>query len=348
MRKLRVLIITQEDMVPPSLGDLGERGRERAEVTSVPRWKTEYDVATGLQELGHDVSFAGVTGDLAVLRDAIEERDPHICFNLLEEFNEVALYDQNIVSYLELLRRPYTGCNPRGLMLSHDKVLTKKLFAAYRIPTAPFFYAPTNRKPKPPRELRYPLVVKSATEHASRGISLASVVNTPEKCIERIEFIHESIGTDAIAEEYIEGREIYVSVLGNERLTVFPIWELDLSGLPEGSPRIATERVKFDAEYQEKHHAHSGKAEGLDPHLEKQIISVCKRAYRRLYLTGYARFDLRLRADGKFFLLEANANPSISYGDEFSEAAEASGVSYLKLLEKILRLGLSYRALWKE
>ncbi|MCB0329546.1 MAG: hypothetical protein KDD70_07780 [Bdellovibrionales bacterium] len=341
MRKLRILIIVHRDLIPPS-------DESYATSDKTPAWKTEFDVFSGLRELGHVPQFVGLYDDLSVLRNALEEFQPHVCFNLLEEFNEVALYDQNIVGYLELMKHPYTGCNPRGLMLSHDKILTKKILSFHRIPTAKFAFSPRGKSPKPPSYLSYPVVVKSATEHASRGIALASVVNTPEKCRERVQFVHDSIGTDALIEEYVDGRELYVSVIGNDRLTVFPTWELKLGGLPEGTPKIATEKVKFDAEYQKKYGTMPERAKDIPNPLLRSIESAVKRAYRRLYLTGYARFDVRLQDDGQFYLLEANANPSVGYGDEFCEAAEAGGVPYKKLLQRILSLGLSYQALWKQ
>ncbi|MCB0352915.1 MAG: ATP-grasp domain-containing protein [Bdellovibrionales bacterium] len=339
MRPLRILIVTHDTTLPPE-------GVTELPQDSIPVWKTEFDVEKGLRSLGHEIRFVGLRDDLAVLRAALEEFEPHIAFNMIEEFSGVAIYDQNVISYLELLRVAFTGCNPRGLLISHDKVLTKKILSYHRIPTPRFGYSPKRAKAKAPTKLRYPLVVKSATEHASRGISQASVVASPEKCVERIQFIHERIGTDAVVEEFVEGRELYVSMIGNERLTIFPTWELDLSHIPEGRPKIATERMKFNRAFQDRHRTDIHEAVDLDPAINRKIQTLCKRAFRRLYLSGYARFDIRLTAENEPYILEANANPSIGFGEEFSEAANGAGLSYPELLSRIVGLGLSFKAPW--
>src|SRR3990172_606116 len=201
-------------------------------------WKTEYDVRSTLQELGHDVRVLGVKDDLGGIRQTANEFKPHIAFNLLEAFHEVGAFDQNVVSYLELLRLPYTGCNPRGLILSRDKALSKKLLAYHRIPVPDFVVFRRGRAVRRPKRLQFPLIVKSLTQEASIGISQASVVADEDKMRERVRFIHESIATDAIAERYVEGRELYVGVLGIERLQGFPGGGLHFTKMPEDVHRI--------------------------------------------------------------------------------------------------------------
>ena len=242
-----------EDLVPPD--PLNGQDVTRAE------WKTEYDVVSTLRKLGHDVKPLGVKSDLGVLRSAIEDWKPHIAFNLLEEFDGVAVYDQNVVSYLELLHVPYTGCNPRGLMLARDKVLSKKLFSFHRIPFPDFMVVPQGRTVKRPKWLAFPLIVKSVTEEASLGISQASIVQDDDKLKERVEFIHESVGTGALIERYIEGRELYVGVMGNGHVHVLPVWELVMDKLPDDARRIATERVKWSRTYQDKYGIRSGRSQ---------------------------------------------------------------------------------------
>ena len=183
-------------------------------------------------------------------------------FNLLEEFHGEAVYDHSVVSYLELLRVPYTGCNPRGLVLSRGKDLAKKLVHYHRVPTPAFAVFPMGRKVKRPPRLQLPLIVKSLIEDASMGIAQASVVESDEALAERVTFIHERIGTAAIAEQYIEGREIYVGVLGNDRRRVLPIWELQFGDLAQGTRPIATEKVKHDLEYQQRHGVVEGAGQG--------------------------------------------------------------------------------------
>ena len=276
----------------------------------------------------------------------IDEWKPHIVFNLLEAFDDITIFDQNVVSYLELLQLPYTGCNPRGLLLARDKALSKKLLAYHRIPVPEFaVFRAAGRKPALPKRLQFPLIVKSLTQEASIGISQASVVDDDEKLRKRVEFIHESIGTAAIVEQYIDGRELYVGVLGNERLQVFPVWEMSFTNMPEGDRwRIATERVKWSVKYQKKHGIMTDQAEHLPDGAAEQIQHICASArYRALELSGYARIDLRLDEAGRVYVLEANPNPQIAYGEDFAESAERGGVSYEALLERIISLGLAWR-----
>jgi D-alanine-D-alanine ligase len=292
------------------------------------------------------VHALGVVGELPAIRDGLTAFRPHVVFNMLEEFDGVALFDQHVVSYLELLKQPYTGCNPRGLMLARDKALSKKLLAYHRIRVPSFAVYPRGRVVRRPPRLHFPLFVKSTVEEASLGISQASVVRDEAKLRDRVAFIHESIGTDAIAEEYIEGRELYVGMIGNQRLITFPIWEMHFRKLPDDAPRIATGRVKWDVDYQKRSGIETGRAGDLDGTLERRINRLCRRAYRILDQSGYARMDLRLREDGEVFLLEANPNPQIGYGEDFAESAEVGGLPYDRLLDRILSLGRRYRAPW--
>ena len=216
------------------------------------------------------------------------------------------------------------------------------MLSYHRVAGAAFVVFPRGRTVRRPRRLRFPLIVKSLTFDASIGISQASVVEDDGKLEERVRFIHESIGTDALVEEYIEGRELYVGILGNQRLQVLPIWELSLAGLPEEARKIATERVKWSMRYQKKHGIKSGLAKDLPEPLVRRIGALCKRVYRNLMISGYARIDLRLAADGRVYLLEANPNPQLAYGEDFAESAEKAGIKYGPLLERILRLGLEW------
>ncbi|MEM8882929.1 MAG: ATP-grasp domain-containing protein [Planctomycetota bacterium] len=341
MKKRRVLVLVHEDLVPPeSLDGYDEK--------QIKEWKTEYDVCWTLRNMGHEVRPLGVSSDLAVIRTALEEFKPHVCFNLLEEFHGVALYDQHVVSYLELLRQPYTGCNPRGLTLAHDKALSKKVLAYHRIPSPKFKVFPVGRKIRMSKRLTYPLIVKSLTEDASLGISQASLVQSDEKLEERVRFIHEKIGTDAIVDQYIDGRELYVGVMGNERLQTLPIWELEFGNLPDGAARIATEKVKWDEKYQEQVGVRTGPASNLDDAVRERILRLCKRAYRALELTGYARMDLRLTEEGRISLIEANPNPQLAFDEDFAESANHAGMDFPKLLHKIITLGIGYRAHWQQ
>jgi D-alanine-D-alanine ligase len=303
-------------------------------------WKTGYDVLSTLRAAGHEVRILGVQHELKPIRDEIETWKPDIVFNLLEEFHGLAAYDQNVASYLELSRIPYTGCNPRGLMLARGKDLSKTLLSYHRVPVPDFAVFPMRRKIKRPRRLGLPLIVKSLSEDASIGIAQKSVVDSDDKLVERVTFIHERIGTAAIAEEFIEGRELYVSVLGNERLQVLPIWELEFGDLMQGTNRIATAKVKFDVKYQERRGILQGPAEELAPDIRARINRLTKRICRALELDGYSRIDFRLNADGVPYFIEANPNPEIARYEVFAEAAEYGGLSYTAMLHRILALGM--------
>ncbi len=339
MRTLRILVPMHITLVPPDTLD-GYSEKEIAE------WKTEFDVVQALRGLGHEVRPLGLIDDLTELRKAITDWKPHVAFNLLEEFHSVPTYDQHVVSYLELMRQPYTGCNPRGLMLAHDKELSKKLLTYHRIATPGFVVFQRQRAIKRPVKLKFPLIVKSATEDASLGIAQASIVTTDDKLKDRVAFVHDQLKSDALVEEFIDGRELYLGILGNDRLQTFPVWEMSFANMPEGAPKIATRRVKWDLAYQEKYGIATDAATDLSPELERRIADVCKRVYRVLGISGYARMDLRLTADGRIYILEANPNPNLSHGEDFAESAEKAGTAYPELLQKIVTLGSSYRAAW--
>ena len=334
--KLRVLALVHRHLVPP------EKVEEGTDITAAP-WRTEYDVVSTLTAMGHDVRCLPVHDDLGDIRRAAEEWKPHIAFNLLEGFDDVTIFDQNVVSHLELLKLSYTGCNPRGLLLARDKSLSKKLLAYHRIhvPESEVFRA--GRPVKRPKRLEFPLIVKSLTQEASIGISQASVVDNDEKLKERVQFIHDSIGTAAIVEQYIEGRELYVGIHGNQTLQALPVWELYFKNMPEGARRIATDRVKWSVKYQKKYGIESGPARELPELVAERIQHVCKRAYRGLELSGYARIDLRLDEAGGVWVIEANPNPQIARGEDFAASAENVGIGYESLLQRILNLGLRWQ-----
>jgi len=285
----------------------------------------------------------GLQDDLSVARNAIKDWEPDIIFNLLEAFDNIVMFDHNIVSFLEMLRMPYTGSNARGLMLARDKSLSKKLMAYHRIPMPEFSVIRRDQKVRISKRLPFPLIVKSLTEEASLGISQASVVDSEEKLKERVTFIHEHIGTNALVEQFIEGRELYVGVMGNNRLRVFPIWEMQFTKMPNGVHHIATERVKWSVKYQEKHGIQTNELKDLPEDQCQQIQHLCRRVYRALELSGYARIDLRMDKDGRAYVLEANPNPQIARGEDFAESAKRAGLSYEALLQRIVMLGLQWR-----
>ena len=333
-KRLRVIVLTREDLIPPDTLD-GVENKEKEP------WRTDYDVVSTLRRAGHEVWPVGVRSELGVIREAIELHKPHVTFNLLEDFDGYPLFEQHVVSYLELKKQKYTGCNPRGLTLAHDKALTKKILAYHRIHVPRFAVLPLGRKVLRPGRLRFPLFVKSVSDEGSVGIARASVVRDDEKLKERVEFIHQQNQTHAIAEEYIQGREIYVGVIGNRKLRAYTPWEMLMNNLPEGTPNIATSKVKWDVEYQKKIGLKTQPAK-LDAQMKNALERLSKRIYRILGLSGYARVDYRLTQDGRIYVLEVNPNPQIAKNEDFADSAEHCGVKYPALLQKILTLGMSY------
>jgi len=331
--KRRILALVHEHLVPPE----DTTGIDVLEA----EWKMEYDVIETLREMGHEVRVLGVHDDLAGIRPAAGFFEPHVVFNLMEAFAGVTTFDQNVVSYLELLRLRYTGCNPRGLIFARDKALSKKLLAYHRIPVPDFSVVRYGRKAALPKKMHFPLIVKSLFFEASAGISQASVVEDDDQLARRVQFIHESLGTGAIVEQFVDGRELYVGVLGNERLEVLPVWEMSFAQMPENRWRIATERVKWNTQYQKRNGIMTNAAK-LDAAAVDQIQRIAKRAYRALDLNGYARIDLRMDDEGRAYVLEANPNPNLAYGEDFAESAEVNGVSYETLLERIITLGMRW------
>lgn len=335
LKPLKVIALMHEDLVPPE--DITGLTEEQ-----IQPWKMEYDVKVTLEALGHEVHPVGIYGDLNVLRIALEEIQPDIVFNMLEEFNGQPLFDQHLVSYLELKGVPYTGCNPRGLTLAHDKALSKQILAHHRISVPGFAVFREGRKVKRPRGLEYPLLVKSLIDEGSVGISRASVVHDDAALAKRVELVHRQAGSPAIAEHYIAGRELYMSLVGNDRLQTFTPWELIFNKLPDGAPNIATSKLKWNYAHQEEIGLESRPAE-LTAEQTRRLITVSKQIYRALFLSGYARLDFRMSPAGEFYLLEANPNPCLAFGEDFAEGVEKAGMGFEDLLDTILRNGLNYR-----
>ena len=335
MNRLRVVVLCHEDLRPPDSLD----GFSQSEIDA---FRTEYDVVRALRELGHEVQVVGVSDDLAPIRSVVEGFAPDVVFNLLMEFRDVGSYQAHVTSYLELLGARFTGCHARGILLTRDKALCKKILRYHRVPTPRFGVFARGAAVRARRDLSFPLIVKSVDEEASLGIAQASVVSDEAHLRERVEFVHRSIGTDAIAEEYVEGRELTQSILGNQRLRAFPLWELYFDKLPEGSLPIATARAKFDRAYQARVGIDSGPARALPGATAARIERLCKRVYRVLGLSGYARLDLRLAPDGQVFVIEVNSTPDVADGEDFAASAAAAGLSYPQLIQRILTLGISY------
>jgi D-alanine-D-alanine ligase len=328
-----------ETLVPPA----SLRGYKQ---NRIDEFRTEYDVVQQLKASGYTVRCLGLGDNLAELTTTIKEWRPALCFNLAEEFQGIVSYDQHVVSLLELLRQPYTGCNPRGLLLSRDKALAKQILGFHGIATPGFAVFAKGQRIVLPATLQFPLFVKSVTDDASFGISQASLVRDMRKLKQRIEFIHEQTGSAALVEEFIAGRELYVSVIGNQQLKTYPVWEMEFGTIAAAGTAIATRNAKWDRKYRHKHGIGSHAAR-LSIAQRKRIEQLAKQVYCALSLTGYARIDMRMNDAGEAYVLEANANPCLTAHEDFARSAAAGGDDYAALLERIVKLGKSYRAAWR-
>ncbi|MCF7893644.1 MAG: ATP-grasp domain-containing protein [Candidatus Omnitrophica bacterium] len=316
---------------------LVERGYNFKKEFSDFDWDTEREVYKALLSCGYQVKMLGLYNDIGILLEDIADFKPDIIFNLVEVFDQKSHLDKNVASVLEMLQIPYTGASPRSLLVCCDKGLTKTILNFHKIKAPQFHTFYRKRRVWLPKRLRTPLIVKPLSDEASRGLSQASIAEDEKSLVERIKFIHDSIGDDAIVEEYIEGREFYVSVLGTHRLKVLPLRELTFGKLPEDEPKIATYRAKWDYEYRKRWQLKNIFAKNLSSDLKKRIEKICKRAYRALNMKSYARFDIRVTQEGKIYILEANANPSLDPDDELAESAKKSGIKYKELIQKIVK-----------
>ncbi len=303
-------------------------------------WATERSVLAALAQLGHQAEYLSIFDDLDLLRQKLASFQPDVIFNLADQFKNNRAFDQNIASFLELHGVPFTGCGSTGLTLCKHKAISKKILGYHRIRVPEFTVIARGKRATRPARLRFPILVKPLKEEASYGISQASFVETDEDFRERVQFIHASHDSDAIAEEYIAGRELYVSILGNERLSVFPIRELVFNEVPPDEPRIATFRAKWDEAYRKRWGLKYQFARALDPLLERAIVNTCKRIYRLLTIDGYGRIDLRVTEAGEIYFIEANPNPHLAPDEDFAQSALKAGIAYPQLIERILRTGM--------
>ena len=303
--------------------------------------KTEANVLKALGELGYPTEYLAIFDDLDLLQQKLQQFEPDVIFNLADQFKNNRSFDQNIVSFLALRGVPFTGCGSTGLTLCKHKAISKKILGYHRIHTPEFVTIARGKRIARPKRLKFPILVKPLKEEASLGIAQASFVETDEQFKERVEFIHNSYNNDVIAEEYIEGRELYVSVLGNHRLDVFPIRELVFREVPPDEPKIATYKAKWDEEYRKRWGLENQFAEGIDPAVSVAIRQTCKRIYHLLTIDGYARLDLRLARDNTVYFIEANPNPILAEDEDFAQSALKSGLTYAQMVERIIRVGLN-------
>lgn len=333
-KKLKVLMVFDTPME-------FERGHEFVdEFADTENYGAENDVYRALLANGYEVRPLGLFADARVLLDDAAEFKPDVIFNLVETFNNVTHWDKNITAMIELLKVPYTGASSAALFLCNDKALCKKILRYHRVRTPRFHTYYRKQLVWLPKTLKLPCIVKPLTEEASRGISQASVVDDEAALVERVNMIHERMQMDAIAEEYVEGRELYVSVIGDQRLRVLPPREMTFGQMAEDEPRIATYKAKWDDAYRSRWGIRNHFAGEIDSTLEASINDVCRRAYRALNIRSYARFDLRVTPGGLVYIIEPNVNPNIASDDEVAESASKVGISYKVLIRTLVRQAL--------
>jgi len=322
------------DVLPPC----GERRkRPRQKTRTKKRDKPDHEeVFEVLEKLGHKPFYYILDGRDCTL-SGLAKCDADLFFNLTESYAGDDTKDMHLAAYLELLGRPYTGAGPRALCLAQDKSVAKKMFAFHGIQT-PFFAACYKGKLEHAHDIRFPLIVKPTNEDGSIGIDATSVVTSVKELMERIHYIHESFDAPALIEEYIEGREIYASIIGNGTPEVLPLIELDLSRLPQGTPHIASSEVKWDKQTEAYKLTKSAPAEDLSETAARNLADTALATYQALKLRDYARIDMRLTAKDEVYVIEANPNPWLASGAEFAMAAREAGRTYPQMIGEIVSL----------
>ncbi len=319
------------DTLHPDWEDADYRKEVEAKVE-----EAEYDVARALLANGHDVRLIGVQEQLAPMLDRLAEFQPKLVFNGCEGFRGHARHEYAVAGVLDMHGYRYTGSSPTALLVARNKSLTKKILAYHDIRVPAFAEFDPGEKPVRPSELRFPLIVKPLLEDASVGIAQASVVEDDESLAERVKFIHEKFSQAAIVEELIEGRELYVGLLGNAALEVLPVVEMTFGEAEPDEHRIATYKAKWDEEYRKRKGIRNVFAKGLSEATLAKITDICTTAFHAVWLQDYGRIDLRLTHDDQVYVLEVNPNPFIAHEHEMANAAEKAGMSYTAFVQRIV------------
>src|SRR5919112_3659853 len=333
--KLKVIVLY--DRWEPEEEESGSNGKAPL-VRTLDKKEVEDEVIDALTKLGHEPALHQLDGSLKSLH-ALAKLDCDLLFNLSESFAGNDTADYNIAAYLELIGKRFTGAGSHGLMLAQDKSVAKKIFAFHNIAT-PVFARSFRGRLAFSHELHFPVIVKPMREDGSIGIEFDAVVSSIKELMERIDWLHEQFDSPILIEEYVDGREMYVGVLGNENPEALPVIELDLSNLPEGTPRIAGAEVKWGKGTAAYRDTKSAVAENLPDDTVALMQQTAVAVFQALELRDYARIDMRLRPDGRVAVIEANPNPWLASKAEFVMAARKAGRTYTQLIEEIVGLAL--------
>ena len=306
----------------------GERPKKKSPEKDVQ------EVYEALKKNGHNPVFVRLDGTRESLID-LARSQTDLLFNLVESFAGDDSQDTNIAGYLELLGRRFTGAGSSGLYLAQDKTLAKKIFTFHGIHT-PYFTTVYRGRIEHSHDIQFPVIVKPAREDGSIGIQFGAVCTSIKELMERIDYIHAEFDSPALIEEYIEGRELYVGVIGNEKPNALPVVEMDLSQLPEGTPKIAGSEVKWEEDSEAYKTTKPFFPEDLDETAVTRLQETAVQAFTALQLRDYGRIDFRLATDGTIHVLEVNPNPYLLTSAEFAMAAKKSGRSYPALIAEIV------------
>jgi len=337
-RRRRVLLLTHKELYArPSLEGLTER-------ETLP-WRTAYQVFHGLRAMGHDVRQLGLDDSLGPLHRELDRSRPDIVFNLLLELRDSGGYEPHVVAALEARGVSYTGCNSEGLVLARDKALSKTLLRAYGVPVPDFAAIALGSRARRVA-IDFPVIVKPNDGSGSVAISEDAIVQDAEALAQRVALLHDRYGLSVIVERFIAGRELTVGLLGNSRPTALPVMETEFGKLPDTAPRILTRRLKWDLPHRRELGVECIPARGLAAADRARVSDVARRAFRALRLSGFARVDVRLAADGAAYVVDVNPNADLDTADELALAAAAAGLSHHDLLQRVLDLGLGFRPRW--
>jgi D-alanine-D-alanine ligase len=301
----------------------------------------EANIFRSLQQLGHDVQTMAVFDSVQDIVSRITSFGPDLVFNQCESFRYDRALEPNIPALLDLMKVRYTGSGQEGLLLCKDKALAREVLSHHRVRAPRFLVSHLQSPLRRLQRFVFPAFVKPVGLDSSDGIAKASFVRDEKEAIDRLRFLHNKFNSDAMVEEYVDGREIYVSVLGNRRRQVFPPREIFFGGMPEDEPKFATSHAKWNEAYRKKWEISNGPAAPLPEEVDKELRKIARNAYSWLRIRGFGRMDFRLSSKNELFVIEANPNPALGPEDDFAESAKAAGLSYEQMVQEIINAALS-------